>query len=321
MKKKFNYAIYHRGCLDGFAGFLIAHMSGSISKNSEIYADIPSSNIVPPDIDGKDMIIIDVAYKKEILEIIFKYAKSVVFIDHHVSIRDDVVKLQKKYSKKDVLIVYDETACGSTLAWKYFFPRQNIPLFLKYIEDQDIGRWLYPDTKPFIFSLKVYYSLNIEQKNLNKWFGLLDEDKVAKLVKKGKYMKKYNDHLVNINVPRYTMKSFPSKKVYELEPKIFKKVGQYKVAVYCGLNCPSITDLSNEVLKKVNCDFCIMWAYNLDNNKYVVSMRSREVDVSLICRIFGGGGHKLAAACSFLAKDYKIDDMFESGYLPRSHAT
>jgi len=316
---KFNYIIYHKGCLDGFSGFFVAHISGKLSKNVTIFPDVPSATMVPPDIDDKDIVIIDVAYKKEILEIIFQYARSVVFIDHHVSIKDDVNDLYKKYNKnQNITIVYDQEKSGSTIAWKYFFKRQEIPLFLKYVEDQDTGTWKYPETKRFIFALKTYYHLSTENKSLNKWFRLLNKEYVEKMVKRGKHMEKYNNHLVNVNIPKHSLERFPSKKIYDLAPEIFKQPGQYKVAVYCGLNCPSVTDLALGAFEKLECDFCIMWTYNLDTKKYVLSMRSKSVDVSKICKIFGGGGHELASACSFYAKDYVIDDLFFGQSLPRS---
>src|SRR5258708_6486013 len=97
-KQKFNYIIYHKGCLDGFSGFFVAYTSGRLTKDVIIHEDMPSATMIPPDIDGKDMLIIDVAYKKEVLEEIFKYAKTVVFIDHHDSIKDDVQVLASKYN-------------------------------------------------------------------------------------------------------------------------------------------------------------------------------------------------------------------------------
>jgi len=319
-KTKFEYIIYHKGCLDGFSGFFVAHISGRLTDRVNVYADVPSATQVPPDIDGKNIIIIDVAYKKEILEVIFKHAKTTVFIDHHVSIKSDVDELYKKYNKKDnITIVYDSERCGSTLAWKFFFGRQNIPLFLKYIEDQDTGKWIYSHTRPFIFALKSYYHLSTEGKSLNKWFRLMNKQNVAKLIKKGKYMQKYNEHLINTNLPKHTMESFPSKAIYNLAPHIFKRPGQYKVIVFCGHGCPSPTDISVIALDKIDSDFCIMWVYHLDNKKYVLSMRSKEVDVSEICKIFGGGGHKLAAACSFESSKFKIDDLFEGSSLPRTY--
>lgn len=318
-KKQFNYIIFHSGCMDGFSGYFVAYISGRLTHDVIIYEDVPSTVRIPPDIDGKDVIIIDVAYKKEILEEIFKYAKSVVFIDHHVSIKDDVDELYKKYNNNNnITIVYDDTRCGSTLAWLYFFERQKIPLFLKYVEDQDTGRWLYPKTKPFVFAMRTYYHLHMDKKTINKWMRLLNKENVANLIKKGTYMKKYNDHIVNVNIPKHTLESFPSRKIYEMNPKIFTEPGQYKVAVYCGHNCPSVTELGTGALEKMpEIDFCIFWVYNLDSKRYVLSTRSREVDVSVICKLFNGGGHKLAAACSFHSSQLTIDELFEGGSLPR----
>jgi oligoribonuclease NrnB/cAMP/cGMP phosphodiesterase (DHH superfamily) len=323
-KQNFNYIIYHKGCLDGFSGFFVAHISGRLTKDVFIYEDIPSTNRIPPDIDGKDMLIIDVAYKKDVLEEIFKYARSVVFIDHHDSIKDDVQELYKKYGDQNengkgrIQIIYDDTRCGATLAWNYLFGRQEIPLFLKYVEDQDTGKWVHPKTRSFIFAVRAYYHLSTENKSLNKWFKLLNKENVAKLIKKGRYMKRYNDHIVNVNIPKHTMERFPSRKIYNMKSDVFERPGQYKVAVYCGHNCPSVTELSVGAMERVDCDFCIMWVYNLDSKKYVLSMRSKEVDIGEICKIFGGGGHKLAAACSFYSHQFKIDDMFEGPSLPRS---
>lgn len=317
-KTKFNYIIFHNGCLDGFSGYFVSHISGRLTKDVEIYPDVPSSNKIPSNINGKDILIIDVAYKKEILEPIFKVAKSVVFIDHHSSIKEDVEILYKKYNNSgNITIIYDDTKCGSTLAWKYFFGRDKIPLFLKYVEDQDTGKWMYPQTKTFIYALKAYYHLSVEGKSINKWFRLLKEENVVKMIKRGKYMKKYNKHLVNTTLPKYTLQLFPSQKIYNKNPNLFKNIGQYKVAVYCGLSCPSTTDLALGVFKYIECDFCIMWVYDIDRKKYFMSMRSKEADVGQICKLFGGGGHKLAGGCSFKASEYTIDDLFHGKSLPR----
>jgi hypothetical protein len=67
-KRYFNYIIFHSGCLDGFSGFFVAYMSKRLTKDVIIHEDMPSTNRIPPDIDGKDVVIIDVAYKKDVLE-------------------------------------------------------------------------------------------------------------------------------------------------------------------------------------------------------------------------------------------------------------
>lgn len=311
-KKKFNYIIYHEGCLDGFTGLFIATLSGMLTDDVLILGDSPTTNKVPSDIKNMDIIIIDVAYKTSILEIIFKNAKTVVFIDHHVSIKSDVGELHEKYNKNNnITIIYNDEHCASLLTWQYFFKNQKKPLFLKYINDQDTGKWDYPKTKQFIIALKIYHKINTKKSTIDSWRLLLDKSYVRKLVKIGKYMKEYNDYIIESNVTKHTLKRFPSQKVYEMNPDIFNKLGQYSVAIYCGHNCPSITELGTAALKVLtHIDFCILWVYNLNSKKYILSVRSRTIDVSNICKIFNGGGHKLAGAFSFSSSFMTIDDLF-----------
>ena len=311
MLNNFDYIIYHKKCIDGFSGFFVASLNIKNISSAYIYEDVPSTTRVPPNIKNKNILIIDVAYKKEVLEEVFKVAKSVVFIDHHDTIKDDVQYLYKKYNKsKNITIVYDEKKSGATLTWLYFYKKtRDIPLFLQYIEDQDAGKWLLPETKSFIIALRIYHNLDIN--NIKKWNKLFDESYVKKLCRRGKYMKKYNDHLINKNIKNHSIQYFPSKLIYKMNPTIFKKVGQYKVAVWCGHNSPSVTELSIVALEKLDCDFCIFWVYNIDNKKYILSMRSKKTNVGKICKIFGGGGHKLAAACSISYNTFiKLDDLF-----------
>jgi nanoRNase/pAp phosphatase (c-di-AMP/oligoRNAs hydrolase) len=310
---KYNYVIFHKGCLDGFSGYFVAHNTGKIDKNATVWQDVPSATRVPKGIEGKDVLIIDVAYKKEVLEEIFRLASSVVFIDHHVSIKEDVEELYEKYKDKtNIKIKYDERHSGATLTWKFFHKREQAPLFLKYIEDQDTGKWEYENTKPFIYALHANYHLSIESKSLNKWARLLNKQYVLEMIEQGKYMQMYNEHLVNINLPRHSLHSFPSKDVLDhLDGALDMEIGQYTVAVYNGFNCPSVTDLAKEALKRMeNVDFCLFWIYNIPREMYIVSLRSRDTDITPITKAFGGGGHTYAGAFSFSKTDIDISDLF-----------
>lgn len=334
LRKSFNMIIYHRGCLDGFTGFFVAYNSGRLTQDVLVYSDVPSARSAPPDIKNKDVIIIDVAYKKMVLEEIIKLANSVVFIDHHISIAEDVRELKEKYDKistDKIKIVYDDKRSGATLAWKYFNSRQTAPLFLKYVEDQDTGKWEFENTKPFILALKANYHLSTESKSLNKWFRLLNKENVTEMIEEGRSMEKYLHHLVNINLPRHSLYRFPSKKLVDFvkhnnndnnndnndNSVNFPKVGEFKVAVFVGFHCPSITDLAIAAFERIECDFVLMWIYNLDKKEYVISMRSKDIDVSNIAKVMGGGGHKLAAAFSFSKKLIDIDDIFEGSPLQK----
>lgn len=309
----FNYVIFHRGCLDGFSSYFVAKNSGRVSDNAIIYEDVPSTTRIPRGIEGKDMLIMDVAYRKDVLEQIFKKARSVVFIDHHVSIKEDVEELYEKYNNKNnITIKYNDKHSGATLTWKYFHRREQAPLFLKYVEDQDTGKWEFENTKPFIYALHANYHLSTESKSMNKWARLLNKQYVMEMIEQGKYMEMYNQHLVNINLPRHSLHSFPSNDVIKyLDGALDMEIGKYTVAVYNGFNCPSVTDLAKEALIRMeNVDFCLFWIYNIPKERYVVSIRSRDTDITDITKSFGGGGHAYAGAFSFDKKDIDISDLF-----------
>jgi oligoribonuclease NrnB/cAMP/cGMP phosphodiesterase (DHH superfamily) len=313
----YNYAIYHKNCQDGFSSLIVLLYSKQISKDAIIYHDVPSANFPPKDIDNKDIIIMDVAYKYEVLKNIIERAKSVVFIDHHVTVKNDVEKLKQMYNTK-IKIIYDEKESGASLTWKFLFKNKKLPLFIKYIRDNDIGTWELKYTKPFIYALRVNYNIDLKKDVIKKWFGLFDNNKVKKNIKRGKIYEEYAESLLEENIKKYSLESFPSNKIYEKYSEHFTKPGQYKVAVICGSGCPSTSLIGNKIMEEIDCDFSIIWTYNMERKDYILSFRSKYVDVGKIASIFGGGGHKLASACSFSSNLYSIQELFFANSLPRN---
>lgn len=312
----YNYAIYHKNCQDGFSSLIVLLYSKKISRDAIIYHDVPSASFPPKDIDNKDLIIMDVAYKYDVLKQIIEKAKSVVFIDHHVTIKNDVEKLKGLYNKK-IKIIYDEHESGASLTWKFLFKNEKLPLFIRYIKDNDIGTWKLKHTKAFIYALRVKFSIDLKYEIIKRWKELFDDNKVKKIIKKGKIYEEYANSLLEENSKRYSLELFPSDKIYDKYNSFFTKSGQYKVAVICGSGCPSTSLLGNYIMETVNCDFAIIWTYNMERKEYILSFRSKIIDVGRISSIFGGGGHKLASACSFSANLYSIQDLFFNHSLPK----
>jgi oligoribonuclease NrnB/cAMP/cGMP phosphodiesterase (DHH superfamily) len=315
--KLYNFIIYHKGCLDGFSSLVVLNSTSYIDNNAIIYPDVPSTSLPPSNIDNKHIIIMDVAYKYDVLKEIIQRAKSVLFIDHHVTIHDDVNKLKEYTGNDKIKIIYNEDECGSSLTWKYFYPKKQIPLFLRYIKDNDIGTWKLKHTHSFIASLHVKYTTELTKNNLNQWTKLFDEKNVKYMIKKGNVYMEYINYLFDANAGRYSMMAFPSEKLYLNNTELFMKPGQYKVAVVCGNGCPNISLLGLYMVNHINCDFVIFWNLHLDRKEYVLSFRSKKTDVGEISKIFGGGGHKLASACSFNMNKYSINDLFMPDSLPR----
>lgn len=316
---KYNYVIYHRGCYDGFSAFVILDKSGFIEKGATIFPDVPSAKIAPRGIEDKDVIIMDTAYKYDILKEIFRSAKSVTFIDHHITIRDDVTKLKDEFTSesKSINIIYNEDECGASLTWHFCYPDKKLPWFLKYIKANDIGKWeMFNNTYNFMAYLNVHFQTELSKENIEKWNTLFDKDTVKRMIKKGRIYKEYIDYMLDTNSNKYSMMSFPSEKIYEEYTEYFKQPGQYKVAV-SSMPCPNSSQLGNKMMKEINCDFVMFFTQNLDKKEYILSLRSDEVDVGEIAKIFGGGGHKLASACSIQMDKYSIDDLFMKDSLPR----
>ena len=318
----FDYIIYHKNCLDGFSGFFLFMKTNLYIDNPMIYPDQPSTKDYPPNIDNKNIIIIDVAYKKDVLENIIKRAKFVLHIDHHITIRNDVITLMNQY--KNFKSVYDNEECGCSLVWIYFKKylsgftyNDQMPIFIKYVKDNDIGDWKYKQTLPFITAVKVHYYLDPSRSTLKQWDELFDKSEVIQLIKLGTIYNNYERYLLEQNYRRYTIESFPSEKLFSENQSYFEKPGQYKVAVINGSGCPSASSITQKILDEIDVDFCILWTLHLDKKEYILSFRSLEVDVGQIAKMFNGGGHTLAAAGSFSVKKYDITELFFPESLPR----
>jgi oligoribonuclease NrnB/cAMP/cGMP phosphodiesterase (DHH superfamily) len=317
MKTYYNYVIYHKKCPDGFTGFFILHQSGLIHKNAKIMPDVPSARNPPPNIYG-DVIIIDVAYKYDILKEIIKNAKSVLFIDHHITIREDVLRLEKEFTNK-FKSIYDDKKSGATLVWDFIYPKKKHPKFIDLIEDNDIGKWELPNVKDFITGFSVNYDLKLNYENIKKFKSLFKNTTIQKIIKVGKIYNEYKKFLTNENSTRISLERFPSEQIYKEYSEFFNKPGQYKVAVYCGSSCPSASELAKKVFEDTKADFFISWVLNLDRKEYVLTFRSEKIDVGSIAKLFNGGGHLYAAACSFKMNKYNITDLFLGESMPRKY--
>ena len=124
--------------------------------------------------------------------------------------------------------------------------------------------------------------------NLDEMFAIFEElqnsiTKVLEYINIGEILMKKKEHQIK-----------------SLTESISKKVYNYNNLKVCMANVSSdlISELGNSLVENNHCDFAVLWRYDHTNELYYVSMRSKDVDVSEICKKFGGGGHQAAAACS-----------------------
>ncbi len=267
-----NIVIYHKNCNDGFGAALVAWLV--FKEKAEYY---PAAHYTqPPDVTDKNVYICDFSYKKDILEDMISKAKSLVVIDHHLSAKKDLEEIDNKYK------VFDMNHSGAVLTWKYFFQDQKVPLLLEYIEDRDIWNNNLVNTK------ECFFALCDMPKEFELWNEYLDDNKVPELFEQGKII--YNHNMLTL---KHVVRSS-----YLSEQSIDDKV--YKIA-YINSNTLK-SDIGNYLVSKkyLDADFAAIYHYDGYDDKTLFSLRSKDdkADVSVIAKLFGGGGHRCASGCS-----------------------
>lgn len=286
---KFDYIIYHRGCLDGYTGFYLFTKTDQWVPKPFVYPDIPAASEVPPSIKGRNVIIIDVAYQPSILKKIISQAKKVLFLDHHKTHMKEVSEMKVEPPHE---IVYDMERCGATLVWDYFFPDKPRPRFVELVEDNDLGKWQNPDTIPFVAAVDVNLRMVPTFENLKKWDQLLVSKQLDEMIAEGRIFNKYKEHLIQQKAGRYQLLKFPSNEIRSIYPGLPNR--KFRVGVLNG-GSPSVSLVGKYVVDHFPVDFCMIYRLDISHRKWIVSLRSKEEDVEAIAAAFGGGGHTLAS--------------------------
>ncbi len=130
---------YHGGCPDGFGG---AYSAWKKFGDSAEYFPMSYGKQFETPVEGADVYFIDFCYPKEVMDRIASEAKSLTVLDHHEGV-EEVVKTMPHY-------VYDVNRSGASIAWTFFHPETTLPPLLAHVEDDDLFRFLLPDTRAII---------------------------------------------------------------------------------------------------------------------------------------------------------------------------
>lgn len=239
------------------------------------YAKDPPIEKVKP---GEPVYIVDFSLKPDQIRLLETVTKNIVWIDHHASCKNN--GLDYLPGLRDFT---DKGPSGCELAWRYCFPDKAMPEAVSLIGDYDAWRLEHGErTKLF------YEGLKVEDTNPRSqlWEVLLLSDEMAdlvqqaqspaveKILEKGRVATAYRDvYCADI------MKS------YGFETEI-DGIRAFATNLY-RFGSPGFGRKFKEY------PICLAFVY--DGNKYTVSLYSETVDVSLVAKKFGGGGHKGAA--------------------------
>jgi oligoribonuclease NrnB/cAMP/cGMP phosphodiesterase (DHH superfamily) len=260
--------IYHGNCADGFgAAWSIWEHSRYVGyfDKVEFYPAIHGRE--PPSVEGKHVLFVDFSYKRPVIEKMLEEALSVSIIDHHKTAIED---LQPLVDAGKIAAVFDTEHSGAMLTWMHFFPELEPPELIKRIEDRDLWRFKFEDTREIqanVFSHPYDFAV---------WTSLMYEN-IENLRKEGTAIerKHFKDIKELIDVCKRRM-----------------KIGGWDVPV---ANMPyTLSSVAGHEMAEHELFAACYWDTPAGR---VFSLRSSKegLDVSEIAKQYGGGGHMHAA--------------------------
>lgn len=291
--------IYHGNCADGFgAAWTVRHALGE--HNVEFHAGVYQDP--PPDVSGRDVIMVDFSYKRDVIHEIAAKASTVVILDHHKSAAEDLAGLpppldgpwdpnamlnwQRECNAPASLhALFDMERSGAGLAWDYFLPGQPRPRLIAHIEDRDLWRFKLNGTREIQAAI---FSRPYDFKQWNFMWLLADTDEGwLQLFNEGAAIerKHHKDVAELVGITRRQM-----------------TIGGHVVPV-ANLPYTLTSDAGHLMCQGVDAGVAGSWippfaaCYWDTPEGRVFSLRSIEggIDVSQIAKQYGGGGHKHAA--------------------------
>lgn len=268
--------IYHANCADGFgAAWVVRQALGA--ENVEFHAGHYGKPA--PDVEGRDVIIVDFSYPHELLVLLGHQARSILIIDHHKTAAEALAQLptapscfaEWATSTQRVGTVFDMERSGAGLTWDYFNPGEPRPALINHIEDRDLWRFKLEGTREVMASVFSY------RHDFDVWDGIMEISTHQHWVAgKGIDRKHHKDlaELVGSNTRLTTIAGY-SVPTINLPPTMASDAGH---------------QLSDGQ------PFAAIYWDTDEHRKYSLRSRPEGLDVSEIAKQFGGGGHRGAAA-------------------------
>jgi oligoribonuclease NrnB/cAMP/cGMP phosphodiesterase (DHH superfamily) len=260
--------IYHANCLDGFASAYVAWM-----KFGDEAEYIPAHyGNEPPDVTGKEAYVLDFSYPRETLIRMSEKANSLLVLDHHKTAQADLSGLP--------FAIFDMEKSGCGLTFDYFYPGERTPYFVSAVQDRDLWLFKLPETKDFCAGLRtVPMTFKDWQEGMN--LGYSD------LIHIGRVLNQQFD----TEVEDLMKKAHPINIASTIESP---KIG-------LAVNAPSkyASELGNKLAEKSG--VCgLVYSFDGSRNEWQYSFRSIDsgIDVSVVAKRYGGGGHRNAAGCA-----------------------
>jgi hypothetical protein len=310
--------LYHGPhCPDGFAAALAAWLRLGDSARY-VPVDHGPKVALPEGLEGKRVVVLDFAFSEPLTRELRARAAALLVLDHHASAELALAALPPENK------VFEMRQSGATLAWDYFHgagsgspltapgaaplacaPGDATPLLFRYLEDRDIWRWALWESEAFCAGFDMV------EKSFAAWRGVLDsgEAGLRGVVESGRAIVAHKAKTRDSHVKR----AWPAR--LRAAPELVGLVVNASTQAsdignaLCQVRLPA-EDPAGAAAPGAPAAargapgglaaFGMMWEYEHATRVFRVSLRSDcdEVDVSVIAKKLGGGGHRRAAGFS-----------------------
>jgi len=254
--------IYHKNCADGFGAALAVkfHFDNNLQYCDFLPAQYGDE---APDVTGKDVIIVDFSYSREVLLKMKEQANFLLVLDHHKSAEENLKGIDGCF--------FDMNRSGAMMAWEYFHTEKRVPDLIKYIQDRDLWRWELPDSKAFSAGLQL------REMSFDEWEPLLYDSNCRYVCEQGRNIVEYQEQQI----------------LRAIDPSKIKMItfDSFKVPM------TNTTTLISEICGRLAKNYAFAITYFDTPTDRIYSLRSAEdgADVAEIAKQFGGGGHAHAS--------------------------
>jgi oligoribonuclease NrnB/cAMP/cGMP phosphodiesterase (DHH superfamily) len=279
------HIIYHDADLDGkCSGAIVEYYYKLLKRENEVlytpynYEKLTESHIKFTK-ENDTVYMVDVSFQPfSLMETLNRNCNNFIWIDHHISAIKSLEKSEEKIKGKRV-----DGIAACRLTWKYLFPNEEEPIIVEKLGKYDVFDLADSDVFPVQYYCRSK-ELDPMISPIERWISLFkikeDSEEYKKIVETGSEIYEYE-------VQR--MREYAKKHIF---------IGTFEGYNVLFCNCGNSNSLMfHNIENRKSFDFCVCFSM-VRRNKYSVSLYcdwESSIDLSLIAKKYGGGGHKKAA--------------------------
>jgi oligoribonuclease NrnB/cAMP/cGMP phosphodiesterase (DHH superfamily) len=226
-----------------------------------------------------EYIIVDFSFPRDLMIAMNNKAKSMIVIDHH--------KTAEEICKGLDFCMFNMNESGASLAWEYFFPDKIIPEVVRYVADRDLWRFKLPFSNKINSYIQSFPMLLDSYEYLNS--QLSTQHGIDDAIVQGEAIDRYKKTMVETICKNAQIRNIGGYIVPVVNASmLFSEIGEWLCNNYkLSYIAPGLSDTP---------PFGAYYFDRVKDNVRQWGMRSRgDFDVSVVAKMYGGGGHKAAA--------------------------